>query len=520
MMSCNAAYGQGYGSGFTAASFPSAYYAQVNVYHVDRQQERHELGSQPTPGFCQIRQNKTLCRFFMQGNCTKGDACSFTHSYMGTDEAPMNHHFKHLDSSHSQATIQLSLDDFSDFSDSDDEELLDNPMKAKEFGGVGHLALPCTLSNWSACESDIEPMGEPSPGGAHEKSMDTAENLFDDISETELTRTGSQTSVLGSAESEPEAEEPVTPCISSIHSPPGTPSDRFCIVDAPPKTPIQGHALQKPEVLDNPWAKQQHSEAAQDTLSMPSDEQVARRIKSILNKLTMEKFESLSNQLVSCGLRSAAHAELLIHEIFEKATTQHHFVDMYADLCTFLHQHFTDHPCVAVAANSAYKEGEIISFKKLILDECQASFEMRSSLSKVDTDEVAALSYKTRMLGNIKLVGALLSRDMLAGKIGLIILEELLCSSTPESLECAALLLTTAGRALDRPAWRHHAALNHIFARIAELAQGNHCRARERFLLKDLLELRANCWVDHRPKKLERATTLKQVAQQANAHKQ
>lgn len=346
----------------------------------------------------------------------------------------MNHHFKHLDHGHNQITLQMSLDDFSDFSDSDDEELLDNPMKSEEFDDVGHVALPRTLSSWSACEPDIEPMWEPSPGETHEKIMDKGK-VFVDISESELTRTGSQTSDIVSAESEPEAEEPLTPFFSSPHSLPGTPSDRGCVGDTPPKSPIEGCALQKLVC-----AKQQHGKTAQalDTLSMPSDEQVARSIKSILNKLTIEKFGSLSKQLVSCGLRTAAHAELLIHEIFEKATTQHHFVDMYADLCAFLHKHFTDHQFVAVAAYSTYKEDEIVSFKKLLLDECHASFEMRSSLREADADDdVAALRYKTLMLGNIKLFGALLSRGMVAGKTGLAILEDLLCSSTTEHHLCS-----------------------------------------------------------------------------------
>ena len=59
-----------------------------------------------------------------------------------------------------------------------------------------------------------------------------------------------------------------------------------------------------------------------------SEEDVARAMKSILNKLTVEKFDSLSAQLVNCGIRNAVQLELLIHEVFEKATTQHHFIDM------------------------------------------------------------------------------------------------------------------------------------------------------------------------------------------------
>ncbi|CAJ1431299.1 unnamed protein product, partial [Effrenium voratum] len=59
------------------------------------------------------------------------------------------------------------------------------------------------------------------------------------------------------------------------------------------------------------------------------NESIARSIKSILNKLTLEKFQALSQQLLSCGISTAQHVEVLIREIFDKATTQHHFIDMY-----------------------------------------------------------------------------------------------------------------------------------------------------------------------------------------------
>eukprot|EP00930_Biecheleria_cincta_P038813 TRINITY_DN26680_c0_g1_i1.p1 TRINITY_DN26680_c0_g1~~TRINITY_DN26680_c0_g1_i1.p1 ORF type:complete len:504 (+),score=97.28 TRINITY_DN26680_c0_g1_i1:196-1707(+) len=441
----------------------------------------------------QTRKSQTPCSFFMQGKCTRGDACSFSHSSMQAQNGYLTQEaLGHCGQQH-PSMVALDLDDFSDFSDSEDEELLDNPMKSKDYDHKEEdSTLPRTLSTWSTQAPESEAMGEPSsPGRVKRRGAS-----FDATSEGGLTRTGSQMSDHGLADSESEAEEPVMQRISSQLFLPGSPS----------KQHLQGNSMLKLEVSETSWAAQRRKKAAQASEAsqqQPSDEQVVRSIKAILNKLTVEKFDSLSKQLVSCGLRSNAHAELLIGELFEKATTQHHFVDMYADLCTFLHRHFTDHPFVADASDVTDTEGKVITFKKLLLDECQAAFERRTSLSNVNTeDEVAALRYKTSMLGNIKLVGALLSRSMLAGKVGLAILEELLNNPTPESLECAALLLTTAGPALDNPEWNYHAALNHVFSRIAEIVRGSHCKARERFLLKDVLDLRANNWVDKRPKKI------------------
>merc|ERR1740130_556229 len=86
-----------------------------------------------------------------------------------------------------------------------------------------------------------------------------------------------------------------------------------------------------------------------------SDEEVVRAMKSILNKLTVEKFTPLSEKLVSCGIQTKTHLDALVTEILQKATTQHHFIDMYADLCMLLHTHFADNPIEAGDSNTSFK---------------------------------------------------------------------------------------------------------------------------------------------------------------------
>eukprot|EP00930_Biecheleria_cincta_P048978 TRINITY_DN34217_c0_g1_i1.p1 TRINITY_DN34217_c0_g1~~TRINITY_DN34217_c0_g1_i1.p1 ORF type:complete len:525 (+),score=125.00 TRINITY_DN34217_c0_g1_i1:185-1759(+) len=509
MYSSAVAFDQEYGCAYGAGTAGNGYYvhpngyANSNGYHAQigyddatgSSQYGYAGAGEAAAGLPQCGQSKTPCSFFMRGKCTKGAACSFSH------EGPGHQQYQEQQGQSMSLAMQL-LDAYSDWSDSDEEEeVCEKSMENKK---LVDLVLPSTRS---IQEADMEPAGEPSPYG-----MSASKASSEDCSEGD---------VISSTASEPEAEEPAssTPCNDSWGSSvPVSPSKRFAIVDPVTKKLVEAPPPLKLEVSENSWAAQQRRKSTCSFDETPSDEQVARSIKSILNKLTIEKFDVLSKQLIGCGLRTADHAELLIHELFEKATTQHHFIDMYADLCVLLHKHFTDHPFAADALESASKCSKAISFKRLLLDECQSSFERRVLLSKeVDCeDEGAALRYKTHMLGNIKLVGALLSRSMLAGKVGIAILEELLGSPTPESLECVAVLLTSAGSAIDKPEWNYYAALNHFFGRIEQVINNKQCKARERFLLRDLLELRANGWVDKRPKKLERATRLKEVAEQAN----
>lgn len=267
------------------------------------------------------------------------------------------------------------------------------------------------------------------------------------------------------------------------------------------------------QVSDDSWlAKQQaHRRTTQDCSGDDSlsDEVVVRSMKSILNKLTVEKFSPLCDKLVSCGIKTTFHLETLITEVFEKATTQHHFISMYADLCVVLHTHFIKNPIT---------DDPKTSFKKILLNGCQAFFEKHlkapANLEELDEEDRVALQrkYKMQMLGNIRFVGALLVRQMLASKVLFAICEELLSEPTPESLESLAALLTVVGPKFDIPEWASHQTLALIFDQVQMLAKQAKLNCRVRCLLKDVLELRASRWQDKKPKKTEGPSTLKEVA--------
>jgi len=261
---------------------------------------------------------------------------------------------------------------------------------------------------------------------------------------------------------------------------------------------------------DASWsAKKMAERKCSSTDDAPSTQEVVRSMKSILNKLTLEKFEPLYAKLVSCGVSTTEHLEALIHEVFDKATTQHHFVNMYADLCERLHGFYMQNPI---------SDDPKMTFKKILLNGCQSFFEKHlkppSNLDKLDEEErqILTLKYKTQMLGNIKFVGALLVRQMLAAKVLFAICEELLTDPTPESLESLAALLTVVGPTFDIPEWAGRALLEGIFSKVKDLSSDCKVVPRVRCLLKDVLELRQAHWQDKKPKKMEGPKTLKEVA--------
>jgi len=224
---------------------------------------------------------------------------------------------------------------------------------------------------------------------------------------------------------------------------------------------------------------------------------ILRTTRSILNKLTLETFPRLYQRLISCGIKTADHLNILIDELFQKATTQHHFIDMYADLCVQLHAFYTKHPVSSDPQDD---------FKRVLLISCQRSFERHlASRGSMESDLRPENGHKVRMhmLGTIRFVGALATRNMLAGKVLISVLEELLVEPTSETLESLAALLTVVGSTFDTERWPYHNVFVAVMEKVIALSKSPAVETRVQCLLKDVIDLRLNGWLCRRPKQLE-----------------
>lgn len=225
---------------------------------------------------------------------------------------------------------------------------------------------------------------------------------------------------------------------------------------------------------------------------MTEVERTIRQVKSILNKLTRERFDTLYAQLLGCFQGSEAQGEIIqaiAREVFAKATLEHTFVEMYADVCAKLH------------ADLQTSETEV-NFKRALLDQCQESF--NHYLEPPQIDETldyeeryeALVKYKTRMLGNVRLIGHLLRQRMLSTKIIFHCTEELFSIGSVEALETLTAFLETLAPTFDTREWSGKARLKEVFARVELLYHDKDKPARIRCLLKDLLEKRERGWRD------------------------
>eukprot|EP00404_Azadinium_spinosum_P033230 CAMPEP_0180578042 /NCGR_PEP_ID=MMETSP1037_2-20121125/12253_1 /TAXON_ID=632150 /ORGANISM="Azadinium spinosum, Strain 3D9" /LENGTH=511 /DNA_ID=CAMNT_0022595823 /DNA_START=134 /DNA_END=1666 /DNA_ORIENTATION=+ len=265
----------------------------------------------------------------------------------------------------------------------------------------------------------------------------------------------------------------------------------------------------------NSWATAQKlrraAQATSDTGA--SDAEVGRAIKSILNKLTPEKFDTLYAKLIQCGISSWAHVELLAQAIVREAMQQHSFSSMYADLCTYL--------IVELG------QGGLALIDGLLAKCWQLFEESLSPPPPAAVDDEAAQEaqalHKKHMLGNTRFMGELFIRNILLPP-GLFA-----CTSAflelplaPARLENLAMLLTTVGPFFDNPMWSHFSQLRSVFWHIRGLTFDPTVPTRVRFLLRDVLDLRDAGWVDtknatrsEKPKQLEQVRH--EAAQEARA---
>lgn len=237
------------------------------------------------------------------------------------------------------------------------------------------------------------------------------------------------------------------------------------------------------------WVAQQRKSASSNTPD--NDGAVTRAACSILNKLTVEKFDSLFEQLATCGISKPEHLQMLMREVFHKATMQHHFVPMYADLCVRLEQD----PRIAAVVEAA---GHQHSFRRLLLNQCQISFEqlLEPCDEATEKDEEERLRRKQQAMGNMKLIGRLLVHGLVTSKVLVECAEEILrCHKTcPDALESLAALLMVAGKQFDNANWQFHPRLLEVFSTMKALSKDKSTPARVRFLLRDVLDHRQAGW--------------------------
>jgi translation initiation factor 4G len=236
---------------------------------------------------------------------------------------------------------------------------------------------------------------------------------------------------------------------------------------------------------------------------MPPDV-VQRKVKANLNKMTPEKFERISDQILDIVGQSKDESDgrtlrQVIQLTFEKATDEAHWAPMYAKFC----KRMLDSMSPEIKDESIRdKQGQVVAggslFRKYLLNRCQEEFERGWKVNlpekpEGETEEAvmlsdeyyAAAAAKRRGLGLVKFIGELYKLGMLTERIMHECVKKLVdYEGIPEEAEVESLtsLLRTIGYSLDNSE-KGHGMMDAYFGRITKMIDTTGLQSRLKFML-------------------------------------
>ncbi|XP_054649684.1 eukaryotic translation initiation factor 4 gamma 1-like isoform X2 [Dunckerocampus dactyliophorus] len=237
-------------------------------------------------------------------------------------------------------------------------------------------------------------------------------------------------------------------------------------------------------------------------------QELFKSVRSILNKLTPQKFQQLMKQVTELKIDTEERLKGVIDLTFEKAISEPDFSVAYASMCR----------CVmGLKVQATDKPGDTVNFRKLLLNRCQKEFEKDKDDNEIFekkqkeleaatedekkqrlTEELEEAKYKARKrsLGNIKFIGELFKFKMLTEVIMHDCIVKLLKNHDEESLECLCRLLSTIGKDLDFEKAKPR--MDQYFNQMEKIIKERKTTSRIRFMLQDVVDLRENNWVPRR----------------------
>uniref|UniRef100_A0A8C5EFS0 Eukaryotic translation initiation factor 4 gamma 1-like n=1 Tax=Gouania willdenowi TaxID=441366 RepID=A0A8C5EFS0_GOUWI len=300
--------------------------------------------------------------------------------------------------------------------------------------------------------------------------------------------------------------------------------------------------LNKAEKAWKPTAKKSSrsrgpEEVVDNDPEVAKTEELFKRLRSILNKLTPQKFQELMKQVSELTIDTEERLKGAIDLIFEKAISEPNFSVAYANMCRCL---------MGLKVPSADKPGETANFRYLLLNRCQKEFEKDQDDDEIfekkqkeleaakDDEERDRLQVelkdardiaRRRSLGNIKFIGELFKLKMLTEAIMHACVVKLLKNHDEESLECLCRLLSTIGKDLDFEKAKPR--MDQYFNQMNKIINERKTSSRIRFMLQDVIDLRKSSWVPRRgdqgPKTIDqihKEAELEEHREQIKVHQQ
>ncbi len=248
---------------------------------------------------------------------------------------------------------------------------------------------------------------------------------------------------------------------------------------------------------------------------------VQRKVKAALNKMTLEKFDRISDQILEIASQSKSEKDgrtlrQVIQLTFEKATDESVWSNMYARFCRKMLENIDPE----IRDESIVdKEGVPVSagqlFRKYLLNRCQEEFERgwkgnvpplpegATSEGEEQSKEAALLSEeyylataaKRRGLGLVSFIGELYRLQMLTERIMHQCIQKLLAvvdDPGEEEVESLCKLMTTVGEELDKD--RGKKIMDAYIVRMQKMLNTDKLTSRIKFMILDVIDRRKRGW--------------------------
>lgn len=263
------------------------------------------------------------------------------------------------------------------------------------------------------------------------------------------------------------------------------------------------------EISSSGWKPRSVGQAARADATpdghMAPDE-VQRKVKALLNKMTPSNFHRIVDQILEIAAQSKNETDgrtlrQVIQLTFEKATDEAHWAKTYADFCkkmlTFMSSDIKDE-------SIKDKHGNVVTggalFRKYLLNRCQEEFERgwKPEEAAIMSDAYyAAETVKRRGIGLVKFIGQLYMLGMLTERIIHECIKKFLeldeGRAGESEVESLVSLLKIVGKELENSE-RGFALMNIYFERISSIMEQPDLPSRLRFKLMDVIDLRKSGW--------------------------
>ncbi|QNP96425.1 hypothetical protein B0I72DRAFT_9517 [Yarrowia lipolytica] len=309
-------------------------------------------------------------------------------------------------------------------------------------------------------------------------------------------------------------------------------------VPPPPKSENSWAAKRlaaKKETSTPPPAESEPAE--EETPRIPPDV-VQKKVNSMLNKMTLEKFDKISDQILEIASQSKhEHDGRTLRQVLEltfaKATDEAHWASMYARFCkkTMVTVDPDIYDDDVKDKNGEYVRGGAL-YRKYLLNRCQDEFEKgwedklptNEDGSPMDPDNATpeydkAVVAKRRGLGLMVFIGELFMLNMLSENIMRSCLTRLISpkdGASEETIESLCKLTSTVGLRMDQSP-NSKEFMDMFFQRLTDTKNSGTLPSRLKFKILDLLEMRAGGWKqsnDQGPK------TISEIQDEAAAAKE